>query len=172
MTISQALRQIKKVKGQLGESLSRGQANVSHKTSVKPAFQFSTCMDKADVARASLVDLETRVAITNATTMISHRGRTMALVRAVRQLQELKAQIAWLRGLTVRNQAHTADQELEYRGAQGHVHVDIPWTCHLPEAERAAKVDTIQQEFDALNDAVETTNHVTFLVESELQEPS
>lgn len=164
MTISQALRHIKKVKGQLSENLSRAQANISHKESAIPAFQFSACMEKADAARKQLVDLEARVAVTNATTKIVHDGKPMTLVRAVRQLQELKARIAWLRGLSVRAQARTTEQELEYHGAQGHVNVDVPWTCHLPEADKAEMVDAAQQEFDALNDAVEKANHVTALV--------
>lgn len=164
MTISQALRQIKKVKGQLSESLSRAQANVSHKESAVPAFQFSVCMGKADGARRQLVDLEARIAVTNATTKIVHGDQTMTLVRAVRRLQELKAQIAWLRGLSVRSQGRTVEKELEYGGVDGHRNVDVPWTCYLPEAEKAEQVDAAQQEFDALNDAVERANHATALV--------
>lgn len=159
MTISQGLRQVAKLKGQLNEYLKRAQGAVTYIEGEKPAFDFDASMEAADKAREALVKLETAIRVTNATTQVVGR-EGMTLAEATCRLQETKGRIAWLRSLTVEAQpavrkrtGHTYDAERRL------VEVFAVTQCALPEALRAERIEKLQAEFDALNDAVETTNH-------------
>lgn len=163
-TISQALRRIKKLKGQLAEHLSRAQAGVSFRSDALPAFSFSGSIEKADAARRELVHLESQLARTNASALVETDGDRITLAYAVRQLQELKSQIAWYRALPVRAHEDTSEESWSYNDDGKHVRTQVAWKCSLPEERRAAVVDGLQEQFDRLNDAVERANHATVLV--------
>jgi len=160
LTISQALRRIKKLKGQLGEHQARAQASVTHLVEHVPAFIFSTQIEKMDVVRTELLDLETAVARANAATVLEWDGKKIALALATRTLAELKSQIAWFKALSVKAQAETSEEDYDYT-AGGNVKVTKKFICHLPELKKAEKVTELQDRFDKLNDLVETTNHRT-----------
>lgn len=162
LTISQGLRQAKKLKGQLAELQVRASSNVSYRQDTKPAFDFRETLERMAEVRASLVELESRIAIANATTTISLGGDSTPLVYAVRILQELKGTIAWYKGLPCRAQETTHEDDWDYDGDK-RTKTRTAWTCSLPEAERAAKVESLQAEFDAVNDLVERANHSTVL---------
>jgi hypothetical protein len=169
MTISQALRRAKKLKGIIAESLERAAVNVVSDLRVKPAFEFAKCMEEADKARAELVDLETSVSVANARTHVSFDGEDVLLTKAVKLLQELKGQIAWLKTLSVKAQSETTVDETEntWTGEDYKtVKVERKFRCELPEAAKADLQRTIQDKFDRLNDAVESANHRTLLENS------
>lgn len=162
LTISQALRRIKKLKGQLAEQRARAANSVSYKTTERPAFDFSSSVEAANVARKELVALQAAVSVANAETSVEWEGQTIRLCHATRLLDEYKSEIAWLRTLAVKSQSEVMEHEIEYDDeARKHVRRDVPWKCALPEAKRAGEVERVQGLFDKLNDAVETTNHKT-----------
>lgn len=162
MTISQALRRSAHLKGQIAEIKTRVQGSVSHRVDCLPAWPFSSLMEKMHAASLELLDLEVRLDVTKAATSFEFDGTRILLVQGVRNLQALKGQIAWVKALPVRAQEKTVETEVEYNG-DGHVRVQVPWMCHLPEAKRSDQVDGLQARFDALNDAVERVNNVTAL---------
>lgn len=163
LTISQGLRKIKKLKGQIAEYQTRAQAAVTHRIDVQPAFSFSACVEKAEDLTILLLDLKGRLAYTNATTTIEFEKRTITLSAATQILQELKGQIAWYRGLHVRAQEETQEEEHTYNDEGKPVRVTTKYRCDLPEAKRAYVVDLMQDKFDRLNDLVEKTNHSVVL---------
>lgn len=160
MTLSQALRHSKKLKGKIAELTARATQSVSYKASTPPAFKFSSVMESLESSKAELVGLETRIALTNARTVVDADGRKMSVIEAVRRLQELKSAIGFLKSLPVRSHEDTKESEREYGSP---VAIDTPWKCDMPEASRALKVDEVQSVFDRINDAVERINHVTRL---------
>ncbi len=174
-TISQGLRKTKKLKNQLTELLARAAGAVSHPEKNAPAFEFVASTLEAEKVRSSLVALETSIAIANATTVVELDADLRAvlslesdpvLAMAVRLLQELKGRIVWTKGLAVQARTSTTSSEPEYQmTAEGyrHVMVEKVTLCALPEPEKAALVNGLQDRFDRLNDAVETTNHRTVL---------
>jgi len=165
MTISQGLRHSKKLKGQLAELQARAQNSVSYKADQKPAFLFGQTVEQIDRVRSDLIEMETRLAVTNATTKIDYAGRKIPLTSAVRTLQELKSFIAWLRGLTPRAHEDTYEEEIEWNDTMDkRIRIQTKWTCDFPEAKRIERVDACQSDFDRLNDAVERANNVTELV--------
>lgn len=164
MTISQALRRAKKLKGLISENLQRAQAGVSYRADSEPAFKFPTSMEKAGEARRELIEIEGRLAATNVATTVEFEGKAISLALAVRILQDLKAQIAWYRALPVRPQEDSSEESHDYSPEGRLIPVSVKWKCDLPEARRAEAVDGLQDRFDRLNDLVENRNHVTPLV--------
>lgn len=168
MTISQALRKIKKLKGQLAECTARAGASVSYPAAHPPAFVFGSMLDQATALRKEITRLETRLAVTNAITMLADPKAVivgMCLTHVVRELQEIKSEIAWLKTLPVRAHVDTIQEEIEwtYEADNKRVRREIPWRCELPEDKRSALVDALQERFDRLNDLIERANHTTVL---------
>lgn len=164
LTISQALRRIKKIKGQLAESRARAANSVTHRFADQPAFSFGTCVEQADTLRKELVEMQARVALANAVTTVVWDERITPLCLATRLLDEYKSEIAWLRGLVVKAQPDVVEEETDYNVVSGkNDRRDVRFKCALPEAKRAAEVARVQDLFDRLNDAVEQANHKTTL---------
>jgi hypothetical protein len=159
-TISQALRNAARLKGKLAEYKTRAAASVTYKSAEKPAYVFSAMMEKIESTRSELIAIEARLAITNATTRIDFRGKSITLTYAVKLLQEYKGELAWLKGLTVRSAVDTSETEVVYLGG-GHTSQQVAIRCELPEAARSDRMDEVQASFDALNDLVEKKNHET-----------
>lgn len=167
MTLSQGLRHAKKLKGQLAELQSRASTCVSYKDGQKPAFSFGQTLEKLDKVRSDLIEVETRIAITNAMTKIDYpvgrlQGVTMTFM--VRTLQELKGHMTWLRSLPVRAQENTTEDEYGYDEDGKRIRVHSSWKCDMPEAKRAERLEAIQADFDRLNDEVEKKNNVITLI--------
>lgn len=160
MTISQALRRIKKLKGQLGEHRTHAVASVTHLAEQTPAYGFSVSVEAADAVLAELLKLQTAVAVANAATFVEVDGRKILLAQATRELRELASTIAWIKTLPVKAQDKTVEAERDHDGEKW-VTTTKTFTCHLPEAKRAEQASKLQDRFDALNDVVETTNHKT-----------
>jgi hypothetical protein len=159
-TISQALRRVKKLKGELASHLDRARVAVTHRAEQVPAFAFSNCIELAAKARGEMLHLQTDIAVANSKNTVDWEGKPMSLALAARTLAELRGEIAWVKALPVKAQGSTTESEQEYVGGQ-YVTVTKTFTCHLPEADQAALVERLQGKFDALNDLVETANHKT-----------
>lgn len=156
-TIAQALRHAKKLKGRIDEARGRAAASVSFFVDSPPAFPFEEQATRAEDASRELAELQGRLAVANATHTIDIDGKRVTLSHAVRILQALKGQIAWLRELATKNAAQTVHAEVVYTGA-GHQTVARQVECRLPEAAKAAIVDSLQERFDLINALVEAQN--------------
>lgn len=163
LTISQALRRIKKLKGELAEYTTLAHDSVSYQVNREPAFKFSECMEKAQVARGELLILQSRLAITNAQTTVKYDGKEMTLSQATRQLEEYKGQIKFIEGLPVRDHEKTYEDTFEYNDAMQRIKTSHEFRCELPKAKQVEAVRSFKEKFDALNDAVENTNNRTAL---------
>jgi hypothetical protein len=161
MTISQALRRIKKLKGELSDLRSRAEGSVTYSVKNPPAFNFGECFEQAANTRSELVRLEARLAATNADTTLTFDEKIMPLVEAIRWLQEFKGQISWIETLNVREQESTTDESWEYTDDMKKVKTITEWHCNLPRKKQAELVKQFKDKFDRLNDAVESTNHRT-----------
>jgi hypothetical protein len=169
-TISQTLRRVAKLKGKMAELQARAAGAVTHKYGDDPAFSFTDTMVELDATRRELMNLQVAVAITNARTFTNYinpvnPANSFTLTGAIAYLQELKGQITWLRTLAVRAQKSTQEETREFDDeTTRYKKITVQWLCDLPEAERAKRIDALQNEFDSLNDAVERINHSTQLV--------
>jgi len=165
LTISQALRKIKDLKGKIARHSQNATSCVTHRTDDPPAYQFGAEWEKATVLVDEMLDLQTRVALANAGATFDYDGKTRTLTWATRKLVEIKGAIAWHQGLVVRAREKTTEESYDWvhkvGGGPERVRVAVEHTCHLPEAERAARVQALENKFVELNDLVETMNHRT-----------
>lgn len=165
MTISQALRHAKKLKGRISDARDRAQKAVTHPADEKPAFDFRATMERADSLSDELAELEGRLALANAREFVDFRGRSMSLCHAVRALQELRGRIAWVKTLAVQATSEYSVTDSEWSDEHERtVRRRVDWKCHLPEAERARLADDLQDRFDELNALVERRNQEAPLV--------
>lgn len=160
LTISQALRAVARLKGNLAKYKDRAAKSVTYKLGETPAYQFAAVMEKIDSVRADLILLEARIAITNSLTRLTFEGKSLTLTQGLKQLQEYKDELAWLATLDARDGEKTKRSEVAHR-AGGYEDVPVDYQCDFPEARRSDRLDAVQAKFDALNDALEKKNHET-----------
>lgn len=165
MTIAQALRRIKKLKGLIAENQQRAQAGVSYDATKVPAFRYQEAFKAMTQAQLEMVGLESRVAVANATATVKHQDQDILLAQAVRLLQELKGQIAFLKGLHLRNEV-VKDRQQEWDDIEmKHIArvTETTFKSDLSEQERDRQVKEIQDTFETLNNAVEDANHTVMV---------
>lgn len=162
ITIAQALRKIKDLKGRIARHSQNAMASVTYKSSSPPAYSFGTEWEQASALVGEMLDLQTRVALANSKTTVDYEGKSRSLTWCTKKLAEIKGAITWHNGLQVKAQKTTTEEEFEWApGASSRARVATEYTCHLPEAERAALVRALETKFMELNDIVETINHRT-----------
>jgi hypothetical protein len=164
MTISQALRHASKLKGQLAALQARATSSIYFATESPPAYKFSECIEKHAEVERELVALETKMAVTNASTLVAFEGQELTLAFAVKSLQALRSRIAMLKGLTVQPQESMTVSNTEYGEDGKFITKKTAYTCAFPEAKRDAEVERLQERFDRLNDVVEKINGSTPLI--------
>jgi ferric iron reductase protein FhuF len=166
MTASQALRQIKDLKGKLSSHQEHAAGAVYYQDMNKPAFDFKTECEGVEKVRRELLMLQTALAVSNATTEIEWKNKKVLVAWAVRYLEELKGEKAWVDGLHVAEQAESMQDNPQTRMVNGQyqsVNEPRKFVCQLPRAEQFKRAQALQEEFNRLNDLVETSNHQTIL---------
>ena len=161
ITIAQALRRIKKLKGQIAESTQRAQASVSYEKTKVPAFRFQEQVAVIKAAQTELVDLQSRVAVANAKATVPDGSDTITHAEAIRRLQELKGEIVFLQRLSLRNDTvRTREQEYDDVTSKYVINViETVWVSDLSEKDRDTQVKTLQDRFEVLNNTLEDRNH-------------
>lgn len=165
MTIAQALRRIKKLKGQIAEHHQRAVAGVSYDITKLPAFRYAEEVAAMLSLQDEMVALEARVAVANAIYTVVMDSQEVKLARVIRQLQELKGRIAFLKGLNLRNET-VKDRQTEWDDNEmKHINrvSEITFRSDLSEASRDAQVRSFQDQFEALNNLVEDANHTVLV---------
>lgn len=161
MTIAQALRRVKKLKGQIAEHEQRAKAGVSYDVTKKPAFEYTEAVTAMFQLQDEVAALEARVAVANATGTVKDGDKTVSVALAIRTLQELKGRIAFLKGLNLRSetvQNRTNDwDDVEMK----HISrvTTTTFASDLSEKDRDSQVKALQDRFEVLNNAVEDANH-------------
>lgn len=159
MSISQALRAQKKLKGQVAELQTRFATTITFSVDSPPAFSYEETKEALKTAKDSLLALSTRITVTNAVT----KCEDMPLAGCVLRLQELKSSIALLKNLKVLAHAEMTKREIvSYSNPTQYI--DTKTVCKMPETEKVKNIEALQNEFDRLNDSVERVNHSTTLV--------
>lgn len=166
MNISEALRKIKKLKGDIAQEQSRVKSSVSWiKGKTLPVYNFKESMDKLQVLSVELVSLESKVAEKNAVTKVTVGGKEMSLCEAIRTLQEVKSSIALYRELVIDN---SVSEQREYvydeeKDKNVTVKVKIEHESAITERERDTALESLKERFDIINSAIENANHKTSL---------
>lgn len=165
MTVAQALRRIKKLKGIIAENQQRAVQGVSYDATKVPAFRFQEAADKMFATQDEMVALEARVAVANATAAVQDGSETISMALAIRTLQELKGRIAFLKALQLRNET-VKDRQTEWDDTEmKHINrvTETVFKSDLTEQDRDAQIRTLQDRFETLNNAVEDANHTVLV---------
>lgn len=161
LTVAQALRRIKKLKGLIAENEQRAKAGVSYDVTKVPAFGYKDSVEAMFATQDEVVALEARVAVANATAVVKDGTEEILMARAVRTLQELKGRIAFLKGLTLRNET-VKDRTNDWDDTEmKHIArvTETTFQSDLSEKDRDAQVKALQDRFEVLNNTVEDANH-------------
>jgi hypothetical protein len=163
-TVSQALRKIKELKGQLAQATLRMQTSVCWtEPGSKPPYEYKKLERVRYDLVVELVALKARLAKTNTLTNITVGDKTLSLQAAVFVLAEAKARIALLQSLPIREgeEKHLINYDLDRRP----IYEMIKTLSALSILERDAAVAEAEKEINELNGIVEDANHRTALVE-------
>jgi len=161
ITIAQALRRVKKLKGQIAEHTQRAMQSVSYEQGKKPAFPFHEEMVARAAAQKEMLDLQSRVAVANAKATVNDAGETITHAEAIRRLQEFKGEIAFLTSLHLRNETvKNREQEWDLTSCVMVTRAtEVTFVSDLSEQDRAKAVKVLRDRFETLNNVVEDHNH-------------
>lgn len=165
MTISQAIRKVKDLKGRIAKHQGYAASSVHYEVKNPPAYDFAAELRTVETMNVELLKLQTAIAVANATTSVEWNGGKVKLTWAIKRLEEIKGSIKWYETLGVTSQTDSVTESWEYQndasGTLQRVRIEKPIKCDLPEAKRNETVQKLQDEFNRLNDVVETINHRT-----------
>lgn len=165
MTIAQALRKVKQLKGLIAESEQRAKAGVSYNTEKMPAFSYADSVKDMISYQDEMIVLEAKIAVANATNFLTFGDKKISLALAIRTMQEVKGRISFYRSLTLRNEV-VKDRSQEWDDVEmKHINrvVETTYRSDLSEKERDAEVKLLQSKFDTINNMVENANHTIFI---------
>jgi len=161
MTIAQALRRVKKLKGLISEHTERAKRSVSYVNTEVPAFRFIDEVKALVTSTQEMVELEAKVAAANATVTVMEGEKEITLMEAVRTLQELKGLISFYKGLHLKSgleKTRTSDWDDDLGKTVTRVEESV-YVSDLSEQERDQIVKAMQDRFETLNNNVEDVNH-------------
>ncbi len=162
MTISQALRRVKKLKGQIADDSNRAALSNVYMKRDAPSYDTAELLVSVARDRAELVRTSAAIAQANATNTIKSGEGETTLAEAIRVLQEIKGEISWFKSLKVTKQ-HSAVQRIQVNPDAGYgkepVFAQEEICCVVTEGEAHAMVRKLQDQFDKTNDLIETANH-------------
>jgi hypothetical protein len=165
MTISQALRRIKKLKGEIAEHSSHATSSSSWTTETPATYNFQTEVEAMQACKCEMVGLESRVAVANANTTVAVDGQTITLSSLIRTLQEIKGEIAFYKGLNLRCGVEKK-RENEWDDTSVRMVTKTHEVVHaaaLTEQQRNEICKKLQDKFEDLNNKLENANHFTFI---------
>ncbi len=181
LTISQALRRRKQLKGSIAVFTSRLDEALTYDGKSPPTFSFEDSNRGLLDSRSELIALEDAVARANANTTIMFQNSPVALTWVLRVLSEVKGEIRRFEQyehralLNEREVREEIDEPIPGQvitttlldGSTNRSFVTRKVTkvkfSSITERERADKVESLKREFDSLNDLLETANHTTVI---------
>lgn len=169
-TISQALRKIKKIKGEIAALTSRAQVSNSYLQEAPPVYSFTETNAELEKLKLELTKLDAAIAMANATTEVTLRdgivpGNKCSLFYCIRFLQELKGSIQFYKTLNTREGSFQEYESTYDENTGRHVQTKktIVYVATLAEKARDLKVKELEDLFEEVNNVVETANHRTDL---------
>jgi hypothetical protein len=169
MTVSAAIRRVKKLKGLIAERDGRLKESAVFLESKTPAFPFGDAFGEREKLVSEMISIQTAIAKSNAVTMILSQAQAhWSVAYVVRRLDEMKATIKMLKDLPFR--AKTREEVIEESrdwdetmSKQITVRKTLVWISAMSQVERAKRVESMTDTFELLNNDLEVSNHSTFI---------
>ena len=165
MNLKQALYRRKALEGQYKEWEARLQPAILYAEGDEPAFTYQEVSQRLDTIRKELVTIRTSIAMANASTNIQYRIDHIPLVAAVAMLQELRGELALLKGLKAKNKAESVEKKesMDYddEGRRHMMQKEVKWFSLCTAVDLVRIIERKQADFDELNNLVEDMNNKT-----------
>lgn len=174
MTVSAAIRRVKKLKGLIAERDGRLKESAVFLETKVPAFTFNDSFGEREKLVSEMIRLQTAIAESNAKTKISGSApEAPSVAWVVRRLDEMKATIKMLKDFPFRakNREEVVEETREWDETvtkQITVRKTLIWISAMAQAERAKRVEAMTDAFEALNNELEVSNHSTSIEISEV----
>lgn len=163
LTIAQALRKIKKLKGEIGIETQRAHSSISYVEGAVPDYNFKDSTNKRASLVEELLNLEEKVAVANAITKITFNdGVSLTLSGLIRRMQEIKSSISFYEALVLRKPEEISEYVYDDNMNKNVVVKKVvQWKSDISVVEKDAAVKELKDRFDNLNNILETMNHST-----------
>lgn len=150
ITISDALRRIKALKGELHKWRGHLIDSANYNTQHPPVFSFEECREKYNRASKELVSLQAGVQVANATSTISLEGKEVPLCWAICFLSELKSRISVLESMKThetreRSEADTSQHDQYIKSQLESLQSSNKWYDLSYEERRTARMEVVDQ---------------------------
>jgi hypothetical protein len=167
-TVAQALRRIKRLKGQHSLLTQRARESVHWTGESKPVFDFTEVVKEREEVTRELIELKAAIAHANATTKVEFEGQSRTIQELVFLMAEFKDEVTFYANLPIRKEKEEVEEAKDWDydpTSEKRVRVVEKIYHHsvLSERERVEKVDKVRRQIDALNDLLESSNHTTRL---------
>lgn len=179
MTISQGLRTLKRLRGELAVAQQRVQKSSSWQKGKEPEYKFQESWDEYERLSGEVAHLHARILRANATTLVVDVvaeksevvpggptlsvGEEITLSEATLRIAELKGMIALLSGVNLQRGEVEREPTYDYRTGSHLAQQPIVFESALLERERDERVKQLRGRLERLNDALERVNHTTVL---------
>lgn len=165
MNISEALRRIKKIKGEMSKEQGRMNSYVSWRVDQKPVYSFLESRESLEKLSEELVVLEAKVAEKNATSKIKFENVEMSLAQVIRTLQEIKSMISIYEGLVINNSEQVTKERFYSESEEKYIteKVTIKFESAITERDKDNKISQLKDKFEKLNSLLEDANHKVVL---------
>ncbi len=163
ITVSKALREAKKLKGEIGVLDARLASCVSWSGDEKPEFDFAETRALRASKVEALTALKTKIACSNAVTQVEVEGRSMTVTEAIRRMEETSGELKLIERLPLERRGTRLAHTGAYDDRSRPVMAPVQFHSALSEVERAAEVTALKARCEALNEALEDSNHQTLV---------
>ena len=161
MTIAQALRKVKKLKGDLADLNAKVKMGCTFEKTKVPAFSFSDSYKKFKETSQELIELQSKIAIANSKNSIKVDKRSISLALAARETQEIRSEISLLKELLIRNEVvKTPDRNWDEITEKYVLKItETEYVSSLSEIERDTMIKELEAKYESINNALESANH-------------
>ena len=160
ITLSDALRRIKAVKGDIARwSALFPASNVWAEDQPRPAYVLAEVEGNLHTLTAQLVTLKTALTIANSTCTITFDDRQLTLAEACYRLAENKSRQTVYAGLITASEKESMIDRRVYDEASKIVNVKVKQHSPVTTREKDAALKALRDEFAVLNSLLERANN-------------
>jgi hypothetical protein len=165
MNISEALRKIKKIKGELAIHQARLTSSVSWTDSNKPTYSYEDTFNSIKSLSEELVELESKVAEKNATIKVMLKDKQVSLCNLIKRAQEVKSRITLISSLVIRNEILVTKDRFYSNEEDKYIteKIVVQYQSAITEVQKDRIIQELKDEFELLNTMLEDANHKTVL---------
>ena len=172
INIATAIRNLATLKSNFSSWSSRLTTSNVYRETQAPSYSFDECRQNLSTLQKQIVELKSKITISNSKTMIKLNGpipflnlvddttASFTVTELINYASELKSMISTLDGLPSQSLHDFEGQEYTYQGSE-RVLVKYITKCSMTVRERDSELESLRNDFMTINLALEHSNHQT-----------